>query len=58
MTADLTRRLSSMDFLDEDEHAQLFAWGNRAVLDKPVSSPASIRGCSPARRLARQSRLR
>ncbi|WP_164480948.1 AMP-binding protein, partial [Mycolicibacterium nivoides] len=44
MTADLTRRLSSMDFLDEDEHAQLFAWGNRAVLDEPVSSSASIPG--------------
>ncbi|MFN6548702.1 AMP-binding protein, partial [Mycolicibacterium nivoides] len=44
MTADLTRRLSSMDFLDEDEHAQLFEWGNRAVLDEPVSSSASIPG--------------
>ncbi|WP_430755453.1 non-ribosomal peptide synthetase, partial [Mycolicibacterium septicum] len=44
MTADLTRRLSSMDFLDEDEYAQLFAWGNRAVLDEPVNSSASIPG--------------
>ncbi|MGA5540200.1 amino acid adenylation domain-containing protein, partial [Mycolicibacterium nivoides] len=42
MTADLTRRLSSMDFLDEDEHAQLFAWGNRAVLDQSASSSVSI----------------
>ncbi len=32
MTADLTRRLSSMDLLDEGEHARLDEWGNRAVL--------------------------
>ncbi|QRY48438.1 amino acid adenylation domain-containing protein [Mycolicibacterium boenickei] len=31
-----------MDFLDEDEHAQLFAWGNRAVLDQSASSSVSI----------------
>ena len=33
MTADPTRRLSSMDVLDEGEHARLDEWGNRAVLD-------------------------
>ncbi|MGV0597990.1 AMP-binding protein, partial [Mycolicibacterium porcinum] len=42
MTADLTRRLSSMDFLDEDEHAELFGWGNRSVLSGPVGSSVSI----------------
>ncbi|MFV8162157.1 amino acid adenylation domain-containing protein [Mycobacterium sp. 134] len=42
MTADLTRRLSSMDFLDEDEHAELFEWGNRAALTESASSSASI----------------
>ncbi|MGV0740697.1 hypothetical protein ABQF35_30565, partial [Mycobacterium syngnathidarum] len=36
MTADLTRRLSSLDFLDEDEHEELFGWGHRAVLTAPV----------------------
>ncbi|OMB94560.1 hypothetical protein A5733_13725 [Mycobacterium sp. NS-7484] len=41
MTADLSRRLSSLDFLDEDEHAGLFEMGNRAVLTAPVA-PASI----------------
>ncbi|MDF3342220.1 amino acid adenylation domain-containing protein, partial [Mycolicibacterium septicum] len=42
MTADLTRRLSSMDFLDEDEHAELFEWGNRAALTESASSSVSI----------------
>ena len=32
MTADPTRRLSSMDVLDEAEHARLDEIGNRAVL--------------------------
>ena len=43
MTADPTRRLSSMDLLDEPEHARLDGWGNRAVLTQPatrVSIPA------------------
>ena len=43
MTADPTRRLSSMDLLDDDEHARLDGWGNRAVLTQPatrVSIPA------------------
>ena len=42
MTADLTRRLSSLDLLDEGEHARLDGWGNRAVLTQPVSTPVSI----------------
>ena len=42
MTADLTRRLSSMDLLDEGEHARLDEWGNRAVLTQPASTPVSI----------------
>ncbi|HZU47213.1 MAG TPA: amino acid adenylation domain-containing protein, partial [Mycobacterium sp.] len=32
MTAEPTRRLSSMDLLDAGEHARLDRWGNRAVL--------------------------
>ena len=35
MTADPARRLSSMDLLDEAEHARLDGWGNRAVLTQP-----------------------
>ena len=42
MTADPARRLSSMDVLDEGEHARLEGWGNRAVLTEPVSAPVSI----------------
>ena len=34
MTADPTRRLSSIDVLDEPEHARLDGWGNRAVLTR------------------------
>ena len=30
-----TRRLSSMDLLDDGEHARLDGWGNRAVLTRP-----------------------
>ena len=37
MTADPTRRLSSMDVLDAGEQARLDGWGNRAVLTEPVS---------------------
>ena len=36
MTADPTRRLSSIDVLDEAEHARLDGWGNRAVLTRPA----------------------
>ena len=41
MTADPTRRLSSVDLLDEGEHARLDGWGNRAVLTQPAA-PVSI----------------
>ena len=41
MTAAPTQRLSSMDLLDEGEHAKLDGWGNRAVLAQPASG-ASI----------------
>ncbi|WP_419678089.1 amino acid adenylation domain-containing protein [Mycobacterium avium] len=36
MTADPSRRLSSIDVLDELEHARLDEMGNRAVLTQPV----------------------
>ena len=36
MTADPTRRLSSMDVLDAGEHARLDEFGNRAVLTQPA----------------------
>ena len=42
ITADPTRRLSSLDVLDEAEHARLEGWGNRAVLTQPASTPVSI----------------
>ena len=42
MTSDLTRRLSSVDLLDEGEHARLDGWGNRAVLTQPATTPVSI----------------
>ena len=42
MTADPARRLSSMDLLDEAEHARLDGWGNRSVLTQPATKPVSI----------------
>ena len=42
MTADPARRLSSIDLLDEAEHARLDGWGNRAVLTRPATTPVSI----------------
>ena len=42
MTADPARRLSSVDVLDEVEHARLAEWGNRAALTAPVSAPTTI----------------
>ena len=42
MTADPTRRLSSVDVLDADEHALLDGWGNRAVLARPAPPSVSI----------------
>jgi amino acid adenylation domain-containing protein len=42
MTADPTRRLSSLDLLGEGEHARLGEIGNRAVLSESVSTSVSI----------------
>ena len=42
MTAEASRRLSSMDFLDDDEYGELDRWGNRAVLTEPAGVSASI----------------
>ncbi|MGV9801529.1 amino acid adenylation domain-containing protein [Mycobacterium sp. NPDC003449] len=42
MTADPTRRLSSMEVLDAGERDRIDAWGNRAVLSHPVPDPVSI----------------
>ncbi|HNB00044.1 MAG TPA: AMP-binding protein, partial [Marmoricola sp.] len=41
MTADPTRRLSSMDLLDEAEHSRLDEIGNRVVLTRPASMPVA-----------------
>ncbi len=42
MTADPARRLSSVDVLDEAEHARLDEVGNRAVLTQPATAAVSI----------------
>ncbi|WP_156660983.1 non-ribosomal peptide synthetase, partial [Mycobacterium sp. 852002-51163_SCH5372311] len=42
MSADPTRPLSSVDPLDEADHARLDELGNRAVLSKPVTAPVSV----------------
>ncbi|SPM37064.1 non-ribosomal peptide synthetase [Mycobacterium rhizamassiliense] len=42
MTTDPQRRLSSIDLLDEGEHARLDGWGNRSVLAQPAGRPVSI----------------
>src|SRR4029077_442498 len=42
MTAHPTTRLSSMDLLDEGEHARLDEIGNRAVLTESASMPVSV----------------
>jgi amino acid adenylation domain-containing protein len=42
MTADPTRRLSSIDLLDESDHARLDEIGHRAVLTAPAAAPLSI----------------
>ena len=42
MAGDPTRRLSSVDLLDEPEHARLDGIGNRAVLTQPAPTPVSI----------------
>ena len=42
MTADPTRRLSSMDLLDVGERASLDGWGNRSVLTQPATRATSL----------------
>ena len=42
LAADPTRRLSSIDVLDEPEHARLDQLGNRPVLSQPASRAVSI----------------
>ena len=42
VTADPTRRLSSIDVLDEVEHVRLGGWGNRGVLTAPASAGVSV----------------
>ncbi len=42
LTADPTRRLSSIELLDAGEHARLDEIGNRAVLARPAATPSSI----------------
>ncbi|WP_142926034.1 hypothetical protein, partial [Mycobacterium marinum] len=44
MVADPDRRLSSVDLLDEAEHARLDVVGNRAVLAEPLVEPVSVPG--------------
>ncbi len=43
MTADPTRRLLSLDVVDDDEHARLDAWGNGAALGRSAM-PVSVVG--------------
>ena len=42
MTADPTRRLSSIDVLDEEEHARWDRWANRAALTQPAATAVSV----------------
>ena len=42
MTANTTRRVLSIDLLDEGEHDRLSLWSNRAVLTRPVTGQVSI----------------
>src|SRR5262245_38071041 len=42
MTTAPSRRVLSMDLLDEPEHARLDEWGNRAVLSRPGPPAVSI----------------
>ena len=58
MTADPTRRLSSVDLLDAGEHARLDEMGNRAVLTRPVARRCRFRCCSPRRWPAPRRRWR
>ena len=58
MTADPTRRLSSIDVLDAGEHARLDEIGNRAVLTQPAPRRCRFRRCSPNRWRAPRRRWR
>ncbi|OBG81202.1 non-ribosomal peptide synthetase [Mycobacterium sp. E802] len=42
MTADPSRRLSTIDVLDASEHAELDEWGNREALAAPATTGESI----------------
>ena len=42
MSTDRTARLSSVDVLDDGEHARLEEIGNRAASTEPVSTPVSV----------------
>jgi non-ribosomal peptide synthetase component F len=42
MTADLNRRVSSADLLDEGERRRLDDWGHRVVLTEQVASPVPV----------------
>jgi amino acid adenylation domain-containing protein/thioester reductase-like protein/non-ribosomal peptide synthase protein (TIGR01720 family) len=42
MTADPSRRLSSLDLLNAGEHARVESWGNRTVLTQPAPPSVSI----------------
>ncbi|OBK74736.1 non-ribosomal peptide synthetase [Mycobacterium sp. 1274761.0] len=42
LAGDPSRRLSSIDVVDVDEHAQLKAWGNQAALTAPLPPAVSI----------------
>ena len=53
MTADPTRRLSSIDLLREPEHASLDELGNRAVLTQPMAAPGVDSGVVRRTRAAR-----
>jgi len=44
MSVDPSRTLSSLDLLDDDEHAQLAAWGNQAMLKERPKILRSIPG--------------
>src|ERR1700732_729282 len=42
MTANTTRRVLSIDLLDEGEHAQLDGWGNRGGVARPAPPAVSV----------------
>ncbi|ORA28632.1 non-ribosomal peptide synthetase, partial [Mycobacterium branderi] len=44
MAGDPARSLSSIDVLDEPEHARVDEWGHRAVLTTPTTAPVSVPG--------------